>query len=321
MALANAVFEGGGVRGIGLVGALAVAEQKGYTWGRVAGTSAGSIVATLVAAGYSANEIQAAMNTKIDFKAFMDGGPPGSGIIAAAVDVVDVLRHKGIYKGQYAIEIMDELLTDRLHKTPVTFRDLPVRCQVIASDVTNRRMVVLPDDLKEYGMDDPLAFPVSHAVRASISIPIFFEPYLLTYPAGQADQTATLVDGGLLSNFPVWLFDPPGGVPEIPTFGFLLQVPGTTGPWPTHTLMEFLHAMVSTVLDGRDTYDLTHQDYERTIIINTGDIKTTDFDLTAAQRDWLFRSGQQAGEQFFADFSFASWLDRFSHRASPRQAP
>lgn len=55
MKKADGVFEGGGVKGIGLVGALIVAEERGYTdWQRVAGTSAGAIVASLLAAGYSA---------------------------------------------------------------------------------------------------------------------------------------------------------------------------------------------------------------------------------------------------------------------------
>ena len=54
---ADAVFEGGGVKGIGLVGAVAVAEERGYQWVNVAGTSAGAIVAALLAAGYSAAEI------------------------------------------------------------------------------------------------------------------------------------------------------------------------------------------------------------------------------------------------------------------------
>lgn len=48
--VADAVFEGGGVKGIGLVGAIAVAEEKGYRWVNVAGTSAGAIVAALLAA-------------------------------------------------------------------------------------------------------------------------------------------------------------------------------------------------------------------------------------------------------------------------------
>jgi len=50
---ADAVFEGGGVKGIAFVGALQVMEQNGYTWEKLAGTSAGSIVAALVSAAGS----------------------------------------------------------------------------------------------------------------------------------------------------------------------------------------------------------------------------------------------------------------------------
>ena len=55
--MADAVFEGGGVKGIGLVGAVAVAEERGYQWVNIAGTSAGAIVAALLAVGYSVAEI------------------------------------------------------------------------------------------------------------------------------------------------------------------------------------------------------------------------------------------------------------------------
>ncbi len=55
--LINAVFEGGGVKGISLAGALqAKAQDVDMVFHRVAGTSSGSIVAALIAAGYRAGE-------------------------------------------------------------------------------------------------------------------------------------------------------------------------------------------------------------------------------------------------------------------------
>lgn len=66
---ADAVFEGGGVKGIGLVGALAVAEERGYRWVNVAGTSAGAIVASLVAAGYGAGEMKEILQ-ELDYRRF-----------------------------------------------------------------------------------------------------------------------------------------------------------------------------------------------------------------------------------------------------------
>ena len=47
---ADLVLEGGGVKGIALAGAVLALAERGYSFPRVAGTSAGAIVASLVAA-------------------------------------------------------------------------------------------------------------------------------------------------------------------------------------------------------------------------------------------------------------------------------
>jgi len=59
------VFEGGGAKGLAFVGALQAIERHGHKARRVVGTSAGSIVAILVAAGYSAAECKAAINERL----------------------------------------------------------------------------------------------------------------------------------------------------------------------------------------------------------------------------------------------------------------
>lgn len=64
----DAVFEGGGVRGIGLVGAVYQMERSGYTFGNVAGSSAGAIIASLLAAGYTGEEIYEEMKRVNYFK-------------------------------------------------------------------------------------------------------------------------------------------------------------------------------------------------------------------------------------------------------------
>ena len=72
MPYADAVFEGGGVRGIGHAGALLEAEESfGYEWQNVAGTSAGAIVAALVRVGYRAAEIRDII-WSLDFAKLMD---------------------------------------------------------------------------------------------------------------------------------------------------------------------------------------------------------------------------------------------------------
>jgi NTE family protein len=68
---ADLVLEGGGVKGIGHVGAIAALVEKGYAFQRVAGTSAGAIVASLVAAGMTPAAMQAEMQ-KVDYTQFRD---------------------------------------------------------------------------------------------------------------------------------------------------------------------------------------------------------------------------------------------------------
>src|SRR3712207_3654642 len=71
--MADLVLEGGGVKGIGLVGALSVLEEKGYRFNKVAGTSAGAIVGSLVAAGMNAADLRKVME-EVDYRQFQDEG-------------------------------------------------------------------------------------------------------------------------------------------------------------------------------------------------------------------------------------------------------
>src|SRR5438128_10748256 len=109
---ADAVFEGGGVKGIGLVGALSIIQPR-YDLQNVAGTSAGAIVAALVTAGYKADDIRQIL-TGLDFHKLMDGGlldaVPGLDTVTHAIDVAFQL---GMYKGDYFLHFMEGLLAKR----------------------------------------------------------------------------------------------------------------------------------------------------------------------------------------------------------------
>src|SRR5436305_307633 len=82
--------------------------------------------------------------------------------------------------------------------------------QVIASDLSKERMLVLPRDARDQLGIDPDELEVARAVRMSMSIPMFFDPVVHQNPAN-ANEEHVIVDGGLLSNFPIWLFDCPPG--------------------------------------------------------------------------------------------------------------
>ncbi|NFT99508.1 phospholipase, partial [Clostridium botulinum] len=216
----DAVFEGGGVKGVAFVGAIAKLEEEGYSIERCAGTSAGAIISALLAVGYTSSEVKEIMlNT--DYNNFLDKNISilsTGNILEKASHMYNLFTDKGFYTGDYFEKWIDNLLKA---KSKTKFKDVSVngksRLKIIAADITNSTMLILPDDLKKYGID-PMEFEISKAVRMSMSIPFFFKPVELDTDKG----TNFIVDGGILSNYPIWIFDSESK-PEYPTFGFNLD--------------------------------------------------------------------------------------------------
>lgn len=135
----DAVFEGGGVKGIGLVGAVSVTEEMGYDFCTVAGTSAGAIVAALVAAGYRASELRDIMRS-LDYTQFKDAGLLDN--IPVFGRVLSLGLEKGIYEGAYLEDWLREKLAAKGKRTFKDliideFRDAPkyrYKLQVIATE-------------------------------------------------------------------------------------------------------------------------------------------------------------------------------------------
>jgi len=307
--LINGVFEGGGVRGISLAGAVRAAELHGGKFHKVAGTSAGSIVASLIAAGYDAEEMKNIIMTT-SFSKFLKRAPIFN--IALIGPALRVLLKKGLYSGEALEEWIRQIL---LKKGVRTFSDLEKgRLRIIASDITSGRILILPDDLEKLGIK-PGGFEVARAVRMSCSIPYFFDPVLLRLPPKEAkgktfaEQFLHIVDGGLLSNFPLWLFDretPRGGEKRIPTVGFQMVGKNSNQPHLIRGPFSMLEAMVATMLSAHDERYIEQTNRYRTIKIPTLGIGTTQFDITQEESLLLYESGLRSGERFFKD-----WNDQY----------
>jgi NTE family protein len=303
---ADLVLEGGGVKGIALVGAISVLEERGYQFHRVAGTSAGSIVGSLVAAGYSSADLKGLM-AAVDYTKFRDGdlldhlGIFGKGL--------SLLVEKGIYEGEYLKRWVGEQLEA---KNVNTFGDLKLidpdsslppdeqyKLVVMTSDISKGRLRRLPWDYDEYGITADKEH-VSDAVRASMSIPFFYEPVKVKNAAG---EKCWLVDGGMLSNFPVDAFDRTDGrPPRWPTFGIKLSArpdakQGVTNE--VHNTFGMAKAMLETMTSF---YDDMHVDnpavQARTIFIDTMKVQATDFDLDRKTQEELYDNGCRAARKF-----------------------
>jgi NTE family protein len=315
---ADLVFEGGGVKGIGLAGAYRALSDHGYRAECVAGTSAGAITAALVAAGYTGAALEQIVLREMDFAKFADGTFLGR---FPGADIGRFFTSRGMHSGSYFLGWIREKLAA---KGKTTFRDLrnedqsdPKRAyklQVIASDLSARRMLVLPQDAEHLGTH-PDDLEIALAVRMSMSIPVFFEPVIC--------NSHEIVDGGLLSNYPIWLFDcDPGVTPGFPTFGMLLVAPNQTAPLLPEPLqgagtpkigsnLEFLKAIGDTMMEARDRFYVEQANYARTIPIPTMGVGTTEFGITPDRARQLFESGQSAAEQFLTTWNFDEYKRRF----------
>jgi NTE family protein len=315
---ADLVFEGGGVKGIGLAGAYRELSDHGYQPACVAGTSAGSIMAALVAAGYTGAELEDIVLHKMDFTKFEDGTFLNH--FGAVGDIAQFFSSRGMHSGKYFLGWMRDLLAA---KGKTKFGDLRDRnatdpkrtytLRVIASDLSARSMLVLPQDAEQLGIA-PDELEIAEAIRMSMSIPIFFEPVSL--------NGHQIVDGGLLSNFPIWLFDtPPGTTPAFPTFGLLLVAPDQTAPLlpsppggavkAISSDVDFLKAIAETMMEAHDRFYVEQANYARTIPIPTMGVGTTEFDIAPDRALSLFNSGKDAAKTFLATWDFEAYKAKF----------
>lgn len=311
---ADAVFEGGGVKGIGLVGALKTFEDNGYQWKNISGTSAGSIVASLVAVGYCAEEIKNLM-LQLDYKKLSDKNRFSIPVFSNSLNL---LFKKGIFKGDYLKEWIDKVLSNK-HKSKngkkVTFGDLVIpnengvllnnnkykrkyKLHIIATDISKGKMLILPEDIAEYGIN-PNELEVSLAIRMSISIPYFFQPVNLI--DSNENKKSLIVDGGVLSNYPVWIFDV-NGTPRWPTIGFKLDGNKEIREHKITNIFNFTSSIIETMLEAQDDIHIREMDYLRTVKINTLDIKTTDFNIPNKKIMDLYNSGETCAKEFLKNF-------------------
>ncbi len=302
------VLEGGGVKGIGLLGAVLTLADAGYRFERIAGTSAGAIVATLVAAyqkdGRDLHQLVDVMHD-LDYNRFADE-PWLERVTGPVGEVVSAIIHGGSHTGDYLTEWLTPLLADvGVH----TFADLSIpdhggsledyqRYSLVihASDLSRRALVRLPWDYSLYGMDADKQ-SVADAVRASMSIPFYFRPVQVETPRG----TATWVDGGLLANFPITVFDRNDGWPSRwPTWGVKLSSRPTAGrDHPVRTASGIAINCLRTLTSDWNRNRLDSEGVNnRTMYVDTLDISATDFHISPDNQQALFDNGQLAARRF-----------------------
>ncbi len=357
------VMEGGGVLGIALVGYTYALESVGIRFLGIGGTSAGAINALLQAgsgppAAAKSETILAAL-AEVDLIKFVDGDGDARRFIKAmlrkagrlcllwrGLQVVDnVCDDLGLNPGEYFHTWMKAQLAthgiDNCAELKAQMRDLPPmhhrlsmekvpvevadpKLVVIAADVTTETKVTFPD-MAELYFDEPELVSPADFVRASMSIPLFFQPYRVRHvPQGDAARQrwkdkagyrgelpldAYFVDGGVLSNFPIQTFHIEGE-PSAPTFGAKLGGERTLpkeidGPG---ALAGAIFDSARHVLD----YDfiLRNPDYRKLVsVIQTDRFHWLDFKMSDQTKADLFATGVKAAAEFLLAFDWQEYKD------------
>ncbi|MCM0647118.1 patatin-like phospholipase family protein [Clostridium swellfunianum] len=254
------VFEGGGVTGISYVGAFKALEESGYKACRCAGTSAGSVIAALIAAGYNSKELtEVLFNT--DFGKFLKKTSIGKVPLVGLP--LSLMFDKGLYDSKITENWIGELLAKKgKTKFKHVMEEGKSKLKIIAADITRRKMLVLPDDLTEYGIN-PFEFDISKAVRMSCAIPLFFTPYILDC----RNKRSFIVDGGLLSSFPIWIFDI-SEIPKWPTFGIKIKNLSSSTAQGKTDIISYIKDIVTAPISQDEENFIRDKDYVRTVIID-----------------------------------------------------
>ena len=157
------VLGSGGARGLAHIGAIEALEERGYTITSIAGCSMGAIIAGMYAAG----QLKEAKEwfLQVDKQ-----------LILRMMDI-NLLSGNSLVKGRRIIEELEKVVPDR----PI--EELNIPCTLVASDMQSTEEVVFRSG------------SLFEAVRASISIPLFFEPVQM--------GNHMLIDGGILNPLPL----------------------------------------------------------------------------------------------------------------------
>jgi len=296
MKIENLVFKGGGVKGACYSGCMEAMEKLNLLQDveRCAGTSAGAIVATLISIGYSPEEITNIVNN-LDFKSFKDNFNP-----------LRLLTKYGLYSGNNFIKFLQTCFKNKGLSINLTFKELN---NLKLKDKKYKDLYVFSVSLNQksvqgFSVDRTPNIKIIDAVRASMSIPMFFKSWKIKEFGDQI-----FIDGGLAYNYPISVFDNDmflkyGEIINERTIGFFIGTPNNTYKKITDlnycqpTI--YIDALFASLTDVEIlNFKRRKQDVDRTIFIPDFSISATNFNITKEEIKNLFDSGYNSTIDYF----------------------
>lgn len=289
----DGAFSGGGVKAYAFLGVLEELEARNYTFDRVAGSSAGAILAGFLAAGYTNEEIKE-LFFDLDLEQFMDGAQLEK--YFPFVKWISLYFSLGLYKGN----VLEKWIHDRLaEKNVYTFADIPKdKLKITVTDLTSGEIVVIPDDLNPvYGLN-PNHFPISKAIRMSASLPYFFRPKKIY---NRKSKKHLIVDGAVLSNLPMWIFDSDRTYQKRPLLGVKLSASYEQIMLDKVTnALGLTKALIKTMQVAHDQRYINKHHKDSVIFLPVANVPASDFKLTDDTKKELIDLGRDRTQSFLS---------------------
>jgi len=307
----NLVFEGAGVRGIAYCGAIQELESRGLLQNieKVGGTSAGAMMALTISLGYTGEET-AKIIFNTNFKKFNDGGF----FFAGGLNRTN--KYFGWYRGYRLEKWLEKIIAAKTGDADITFEQLHknnFKDLYVTGTCINKQQLII------FSHENYPEMKVKDAVRISMSIPFYFEAVFIDekgkviHHPKQKKELDMLVDGGIIGNFPIRIFDSTKFISKNLVNSFIFN-PRTLGfridsddqikndeegkqlaTMPVNNLKEYLLAFYNIVIENLNRQMLTPQDWKRTVSISDKKIGArSKIRLSAFEVKTLMQSGKES---------------------------
>ncbi|MCW3123695.1 MAG: patatin [Flavipsychrobacter sp.] len=311
------VLKGGGIRGIAYTGALKVLEEQNITphIEKVAGTSVGAITGVLFCLGYSAKQMEDIM-FGLNIKTFNDG----RGYFIGGQK--RVRKNYGWYRGNKLEQWIGKQIKEQTGNDNTTFLQLHLLAQknskfkdmyVTATNLTKQRLEI-------FSWETYPDMPVKTAVRASVSIPLYFGAVfmdstgkIIEHPNKHSHYNV-FADGGLLANYPITIFNSnhenTGDAINEFTLGLKLDRPeqiawyennSGIAPYDIQSFTGYLSALYNLTIEQLNKCIPYTEEKKHTIYISTSNLSPRVRHITKEQKQLLFNNGAEAAKRFFEE--------------------
>ncbi len=277
-----AIFGGGGIRGISYCGAYKALLENNIKLTGCAGSSIGAVFASLIAFGYSYEEVYEIMS-KTGFEMFIDIN-------------IDFKKDLAISKGKIFYEWIKEQLERKYYgeiyekdkMSPVKFCDIKNNLVIYSVDLTNLKF-------QEFSCKKTPDFEIAQAIRASVSMPGLFTP--LEY------EDSLIVDGDLLKSTPLWRVS--NTIKNLDERILEFRLEDNETPKKIDNSIGYLNRVYNAISGFATDYIIDlykEKDKFDYIKINTPDVSVVDFLMPKEKKQELFEIGYNSTKKYLIEF-------------------